>query len=263
MYHLGQRLLYSALITATIAPHAHAVTLLDDLRTLRLEVSGDSDFGGDQTQREYFPADSSDDPFLAWSASDAISSTGAQSATASAEGELISEAVIETRFAASGDVSGVATIFDETGQSAFAGGASVFQVTFELNQETTWRLVAELAASGGTASVSLRQGIGPAGPAVYQFTHATHPTVNELVTLPSGQYTATFEATFAAQMFGPPSLTQSASFNAAMTVVPEPNAILLAVFAALGAVVWSASACHAHSGIPRWACLRHGGSVWR
>jgi hypothetical protein len=226
--------IFSFLVATNDMSPAHgAVKLVNDGRGIRLEAQGNSDFGGDQAQYEYFALDNGE-MFNAFGAGDDLFAPGAQSARGASKGSITASAVTESGFAASGEVEGQATVFDETAHDAFAGASSQLQVGFTLDAVTKWRLLATLSGSThGIALAELREGFTSAGAELFSWTHLTNPGINEVLTLAPGDYTLTVRAGYAMHILAPEVRNASASFAASFAVVPEPGVIALAGIACI------------------------------
>lgn len=213
-----------SLLLCFIAGAAHADLLpLNENRTLDLEAYGNSDFGGDQAQANYASSDDGGDPFLDWGNADNLSANGAQSAIASASGNINTFLGLNS-LSGVANVSGTATIFDETAYDAFAQGRARMEIGFSLDSAGMWSIDSTLAFAGtGSAEVRLTEGLLPGGNVLYL--NNTAGSASHVIVLGPGEYTISFYAQTTNWIFAQGTLSGSASFDAAMTLVPAPAAL--------------------------------------
>lgn len=216
-----------SLFVVLLAGSAHAADLvpLTETRTIYLEAYGNSDFGGDQSQAEYSSTDDGGDPFLDWGGGDNLASNGAQSAIASASGNINTFLGLNS-LAGVANVTGTATIFDETGYDAFAQGRARMDIGFSLDSAGMWSIDSTLAFAGtGSAEVRLSEGLLPGGNVLYLNNSAG--SASHVLALGPGEYTISFYAQTTNWILAQGTLSGSASFDASMTLVPAPATIAL------------------------------------
>lgn len=207
-------------------PCAAGLIVLSDSRQLNLLAQGDSDFGAHQETYSQDAASSSDNPYQPWSDSAAISSFGAQSAVAESAGDIVS-LITSTSITGTGNVSGIATILDETGYSAESTSRSQLQVGFSVTQHSLWRLNAALANYGaGRSSVLLTDGLDANGSVIFSSSEAS---IDHLVPLAPGDYTLQVLAEMSAVVWFNTSRSGGATFSASFSQVPEPTSAVLLV----------------------------------
>lgn len=205
---------------ATTAPAG--TTLIDETRVLNLFAQGNSDLGGDQNSALAFGADSNDDPFVPWFVSDSVSASGAQSAIATASAQFMMD-IDPRRFAVQGNLSGSATILDETGHEAEGSASAMMQVRFSTDHAAQWQLV---SLASGNAFVTLIS--GAAGPQIF----AAGPGItDQTYLLGPGEYTLTFSAAAAAITFGVGTVQAESALNATFAMVPAPATTVLIALA--------------------------------
>jgi hypothetical protein len=219
-------LIVAVIVASHSFPCAAGLIVLSDSRRLDLLAQGDSDFGAHQETYSQDAASSSDNPYQPWSDSAAISSFGAQSAVAESAG-VIASLITNTSITGTGNVSGIATILDETGYSAESSARSQLQIGFSVTQHSLWRLNAALASYGaGRSSVLLTDGLDANGSVIFS---SSEESIDHLVPLAPGDYTLQVLAEMSAVVWFNTSRSGGATFSASFSQVPEPTSAELLV----------------------------------
>lgn len=208
-----------ALLCATSL--AQQITPVVDNRNMNFEAQANTELGSDQAQDFYYADSILVNPFDPWAYSFGVSAQF-QSANANTNG-TIDSVITSTSITASASTYAFAQVLDETGYDAFATTSSTMELAFTLDQNSTWEIIANLAADiGSNARFTLSEGLSPGGNIVFTSTDAV---INELILLTSGDYTLTISATAIAGVSSIDTFESTASFHAQFNLVPAPSSI--------------------------------------